>query len=73
MGQAAIILAQHLHAEIFVTVGSEEKKTLLMKVYGIREDHIFNSRNLDFVKGIMRMTDGKGVDVVLSSLAGEAL
>ncbi len=73
VGQAAIILAQHLHAEIFVTVGSEEKKTLLMKAYGIREDHIFNSRNLDFAKGIMRMTDGKGVDVVLNSLAGEAL
>lgn len=73
VGQAAIVLAQHLHAEIFVTVGSEEKKTLLMRAYGIREDHIFNSRNLDFAKGIMRMTDGKGVDVVLNSLAGEAL
>ena len=73
VGQAAIILAQHLHAEIFVTVGSEEKKSLLIKAYGIREDHIFNSRNLDFVKGIMRMTNGKGVDVVLNSLAGEAL
>ena len=73
VGQAAIILAQYLRAEIFVTVGSEEKKSLLMKVYGIREDHIFNSRNLDFVKGIMRMTGGKGVDVVLNSLAGEAL
>ena len=73
VGQAAIILAQHLHAEIFVTVGSEEKKAVLMNAYGIKEDHIFNSRNLDFVKGIMRMTDGKGVDVVLNSLAGEAL
>ena len=73
VGQAAIVLAQHLHAEIFVTVGSEEKKSLVMEKYGIREDHIFNSRNLDFAKGIMRMTDGKGVDVVLNSLAGEAL
>lgn len=54
MDQAAITLAQYLHAELYVTVGSEEKKTLLMRIYGIREDHIFNSRNLDFVKGIMR-------------------
>ena len=73
VGQAAIILAQHLHVEIFVTMGSEEKKALLMKAYDIKEDHIFSSRDLDFVKGIMRMTDGKGVDVVLNSLAGEAL
>ena len=73
VGQAAIILAQYLGAEIFVTVGSEEKKALMMKAYNIKEDHIFNSRNLDFVKGIMRMTDGRGVDVVLNSLAGEAL
>ena len=73
VGQAAVILAQHLNAEIFVTVGIEEKKTLLMKAFGTREDHIFNSGNLDFAKGIMRLTDGKGVDVVLNSLAGEAL
>jgi len=44
-----------------------------MDEYGIPEDHIFSSRDLSFVKGIMRVTNGKGVDVVLNSLAGEAL
>lgn len=73
VGQAAIILSKHLEAEIFVTVSSEEKKALFMEKYAIPEDHIFNSRNLSFAKGVMRMTNGRGVDVALNSLAGEAL
>ena len=71
VGQAAIIIAKHLEAEIFATVGTEEKK-FIMDTYGIPDDHIFYSRDLSFAKGIMRMTDGKGVDVVLNSLTGEA-
>jgi len=73
VGQSAIILAKHLGAEIFATVGSDEKKQLIMSQYGIPEDHIFDSRNLSFANGIKRMTQGRGVDVVLNSLAGEAL
>ena len=73
VGQAAIILAQHLGAEIFATVSSEAKKKLLLDVYGIPEDHIFNSRDDSFVNGVMRMTKERGVDVVLNSLAGEFL
>ncbi len=73
VGQAAVILAKHLGAEVFVTVGSREKKLFLMDKYAIPEDHIFNSRTLDFAKGIKRMSGGKGVDVVLNSLSGEAL
>lgn len=73
VGQAAIILAQHIGAEIFATVGSDEKKQLIMTQYGIPEDHIFSSRDTSFAKGVMRSTAGKGVDVVLNSLAGEAL
>jgi acyl transferase domain-containing protein/D-arabinose 1-dehydrogenase-like Zn-dependent alcohol dehydrogenase len=73
VGQAAVMIAKHLGAEVFVTVGSEIKKAHLIENYGIAEDHIFNSRDLTFADGIKRMTDGKGVDVVLNSLAGEAL
>ena len=72
-GQAAIQIAKILKAEIYVTVSSNEKKKLIMDLYGIPEDHVFSSRGLSFVKGIMRMTDGRGVDVVLNSLAGEGL
>jgi len=42
-----------------------------MNEFGIAEDHIFSSRNLTFVQGVLRMTDGKGVDLVLNSLSGE--
>ncbi|KAL6796632.1 putative polyketide synthase [Trichoderma sp. SZMC 28012] len=73
LGQAAIILAQHIGAEIFVTVSSETKKQFLIDTYGILPDHVFNSRDHSFAAGIKRMTNQKGVDVVLNSLAGEAL
>ena len=73
VGQAAIQLAKHFGLEIFATVGSEEKRKLLREVYDIPEDHIFNSRDLSFVKGIKRMTNGRGADVILNSLSGEAL
>ena len=44
-----------------------------METYGVAEDHICYSRNTSFAQGIMRMTDNKGVDVVLNSLSGEGL
>ncbi|KAI8269455.1 Highly reducing polyketide synthase [Colletotrichum sp. SAR11_239] len=73
VGQAAIMIAQQKGAEIFATVGPEEKKQLIMEQYGIPEDHIFSSRDTSFAKAIMRATNNQGVDVVLNSLAGEAL
>ena len=72
-GQAAIQLSKLADAEIFVTVGSEDKKRLIMDLYAIPEDHIFASRGLSFKKGIKRMTKGRGVDIVLNSLSGERL
>lgn len=73
VGQAAIQLAQMLGAEIFATVGSPEKKQFIMESYGIPEDHIFSSRDASFGPGIRDATSGKGVDVVLNSLAGDLL
>lgn len=69
-GQAAIVLAKHIGAEIFVTVGTEAKRQFVMKTYGIQPDHIFSSRDTSFKPGILGMTKGKGVDVVLNSLSG---
>jgi NADPH:quinone reductase-like Zn-dependent oxidoreductase len=59
-------------AEIFVTVGSPEKRALLMETYHIAEDHIFDSRNTSFVNGILGAKNG-GVDVILNSLSGDFL
>ncbi|KAL8658296.1 MAG: hypothetical protein Q9226_001112 [Calogaya cf. arnoldii] len=72
-GQAAIQVAKILGAEVFVTVGSDEKKELLMKLYGIEEERILYSRDTTFAQGVMRMTGNRGVDVVLNSLSGEGL
>ena len=73
VGQAAIMLAQHIGARVFVTVGNEEKKAFLMEAYSINEEHIFSSRLLSFSDGIKRLTGNLGVDVVLNSLAGESI
>ena len=72
-GQAAIQISQYLGAEVFATVGSDAKKQVLMDEYGIPEDHIFYSRDTSFAKGIKRMTEGRGVDVIMNALAGDSL
>ena len=73
LGQAAIVLAKHIGAEIFVTVGTEKKRDFVVKKYDIQPDHIFSSRDASFAPGILAMTNGKGVDVVLNTLAGVLL
>ena len=73
VGQTAIQIAQDIGSEIFATVESESKKKMLMRRFTILEDHIFSSRLRTFASGIRRMTKGKGVDVVLNSLSGQAL
>lgn len=72
-GQLAIQVAKLLGAEVFATVGYDHKKQLLQDVYGIPEDHIFYSRDPSYAKGIQRLTNNYGVDVVLNSLVGEGL
>lgn len=73
VGQAAIQLAQREGAEIFATVGSLEKRDFLEKTYGLPRDHILSSRDVSFKTGIMRMTKGRGVDIVINSLSGDIL
>lgn len=73
VGQAAIALARLVGAEIFATVGSEEKRNFLVENYGLQPDHIFFSRDNSFAKHIMAATQKKGVDVILNSLSGRLL
>jgi NADPH:quinone reductase-like Zn-dependent oxidoreductase/malonyl CoA-acyl carrier protein transacylase/SAM-dependent methyltransferase len=73
VGQAAVALAQYLKVtEIYVTVGSAEKRQLMMEQFGIPQTNIFSSRNTTFKQSILRRTNGRGVDVVLNSLTGES-
>ncbi|EFQ95051.1 hypothetical protein PTT_07049 [Pyrenophora teres f. teres 0-1] len=73
VGIAAIQLAQYAKADIFVTVGTDEKRDLLITQFGIPPERIFSSRNIGFADAIRRATGGRGVDVVLNSLVGELL
>lgn len=73
VGQAALQLAAHLGLVVYATVGSEDKRNLLMEKYNVPEAHIFYSRDVSFVKAIKRVTGGRGVDCVLNSLSGELL
>ena len=73
VGLAAIQICQMQRAEIYVTVGNEEKARYLTDQFGILPRRIFNSRDSSFLTGIMRETGEQGVDIVLNSLAGELL
>ncbi|RYP69020.1 hypothetical protein DL771_006346 [Monosporascus sp. 5C6A] len=73
VGQAAVMIARSVGAEVFVTVGSTEKRELMMHRYGIPEDHLFSSRDTSFAAGVLSATHGRGIDVVLNSLSGSLL
>ena len=73
VGQAAICLAQMIGAEIFATVGSAEKKELLVNEFGLPSDHVLYSRDTTFGPTIRHATCGRGVDVILNSLIGDGL
>lgn len=69
VGLAAVQVARWAGAEIFATAGSDEKRELLRGL-GIR--HVMDSRSLGFADEVMKLTAGRGVHVVLNSLAGGA-
>jgi acyl transferase domain-containing protein/NADPH:quinone reductase-like Zn-dependent oxidoreductase/acyl carrier protein len=70
VGLAAIQYAKHRGARVFATAGSPAKRALLRNL-GVAA--VLDSRSLSFADEVMRLTDGAGVDVVLNSLAGEAM
>ncbi|KAI0860401.1 hypothetical protein F4860DRAFT_479113 [Xylaria cubensis] len=73
IGIAAIYISRMVGAEIYATVGNEDKVQFLMKQFGIARERIFYSRDSTFLPDLLRETDGKGADVVLNSLSGELL
>lgn len=73
VGQAALQICQMLNADIYVTVGSEEKIRYLVENFGLDRKRIFNSRDDSFYDDVMRATHGRGVDLVINSLSGDLL
>jgi polyketide synthase 12/epothilone polyketide synthase D len=70
VGLAAVQLARRAGAEVFATAGTPEKRAHLLAL-GI--EAVMDSRSLDFADEVRRRTDGRGVDVILNSLPGEAI
>jgi mycoketide-CoA synthase len=69
VGMAAVALARHWGVEVFATASRGKWDTL--RRMGLDEDHIGDSRSLEFEGKFLSVTGGAGVDVVLNSLAGE--
>lgn len=69
VGMAALQLARHWGADVFATASPGKQDTL--RSLGVPDDHIASSRTLDFEATFRAATAGRGVDVVLNSLAGE--
>ncbi|KAB5542744.1 KR domain-containing protein [Coniochaeta sp. 2T2.1] len=72
-GQMAVRVAQMLGARVLATTSSDEKRRFLKDTFGIPEEHIFHSRTKSFAAGVMRITEGGGVDCVLNTLSGDGL
>ena len=65
VGQGLVTLAKHLGAEVFATVGTDEKARL---VASLGADHVIAYRREDFAARVRDATGGRGVDVVYDSV-----
>nr|WP_233607685.1 type I polyketide synthase [Micromonospora chalcea] len=69
VGMAAVQLARHLGAEVYATASPAKWDAL--RALGLDEERLASSRTLDFETRFTDATGGRGVDVVLDSLARE--
>jgi len=68
VGNAAIQIGKHLGAKIITTSGSEEKCQRLRQ---LGADVTIDVSQNDFVPEVMRVTENRGVDVILEMIGGE--
>ncbi|PYI04018.1 putative PKS-like enzyme [Aspergillus sclerotiicarbonarius CBS 121057] len=73
VGIAAIQVCQYMGAEIYATVGNDQKRAFLTETFNIPASRIYSSRNADFATRILKETGGRGADIVLNSLTGKLL
>ena len=67
IGVTAIQLARARGATVIVTAGSDEKCAACL---ALGAHHAINYKSQDFVAEVQRITEGRGVDVVLDMVAG---
>jgi len=70
VGVAAIQLAKVAGARVITTVGSKEKAE---RTRELGADVALNYREQDFVAEVQKLTDGKGVDVIIENVAADNL
>ena len=68
IGVTAIQLARAFGATVLVTAGSDEKCAVCLS---LGAQHAINYRSQDFGAEVLRITEGRGVDVVLDVVAGD--
>ncbi|MGB9148828.1 MAG: NAD(P)H-quinone oxidoreductase, partial [Burkholderiales bacterium] len=68
IGTTAIQLARAMGHRVFATAGSDDKCAACEK---LGAEKAINYRTQDFVEEIKKLTDGKGVDVILDMVAGD--
>lgn len=68
IGVTAIQLGKALGATVIVTCGSDEK---CAKACELGADHAINYKTADFAEEAKKLTNGKGVDVILDMVAGD--
>ena len=70
VGTAAVQIAHELGARVIGTTSSQRKRDYLAEL-GVTT--VFDSRSPHFREQVLEATGGRGVDVVLNSLSGDAL
>jgi NADPH:quinone reductase-like Zn-dependent oxidoreductase len=73
IGISCIQVCQYIGAEVYATVGSDEKRKFLVDTFEIPSSKIFNSRSTVFAAELMDATNSEGVDVIINSLTGDLL
>ncbi len=68
IGVAAIQMAKAAGAQVVVTAGSDEKCAACL---ALGANHAINYRQADFAGEVMRITEQRGVDVILDMVAGD--
>lgn len=68
IGVTAIQLAKAAGATVIATASSDEKCAACL---GLGADHAINYKSTDFSAEVLRLTDGRGVHVILDMVAGE--
>ncbi len=68
VGVAAIQIARLFGARVIATAGSDDK---LARAHALGAEHGINYRTADFVAETRRLTDKRGVDIVIEHVGGE--